>query len=914
MYLPRPAVRAAGSAASPRTNPLRSNNDRDRDDRSERRRSYDTNSPYDRSAPDSGSTSMDLQAYDDQEPKDSEYTRKLNQIIQQFFVKGALTIVGSRVTLPQAFTRTGDIRQNKWFNLVLDDSDGLAQATRLWKEADVEKERPPPLVIEIYLDLADLGHSQSLVIVDDDGKRWNVADTLNPSNASGVRPPKNMERATQVTLERWEIRLDGSPSDSVMRADQLATVYKRGIPTFRSLFTYGRTLPSFRYTRRIARQPASQPVLRPKYRISSGEFRTSRRDTLAVPFSPGDERVTEHYSFEPLQCSAGTLNCAVTYRTRCEFRVDDSESLLSSHFMGLDDHYFRPSLAGRQPEPVAVPSSVPNARRDYTEDVREQGQAYGSLSTFHRNGHALGSSPLSALRAVRDDHSNSSVDTPPQRIPPNHRSPGSRSSFRSEAAPINPRRPSVSFQPFKAGSLASSPSLNVPPSPGSSLGRTTTGFNPLAQARNRNSLTTLPQQALRTPNIPNETAIASSTSSSPKPAPINRYSSSFSHRRTRFSSTGSKGDDDQNSSGKQSASSSAQPDSEVINDGQGGSSGSVQPTDDDNLKDFIALLEQKKDLKSFNQDDDATRDATMRRTTAALSKFRGMKESHAVLSDSVSSSLLLHRSSSSSSRQLSSVPPMVHGTSVSTSSSPGKPISPHTPHTPAIPSRLSDNLTIDYNADYSEPRRSRSNRRRDMVETTREEDSSDTTSRGRGTNPVDIPTSPRAWPYVRRSSSVTQQQQQRALQDEPDLYGIRSASLPAEDRTELSMSELLRVTEGSGDVTVEDDRSPGPETASMQAYPFPESRSESREDSSRPSSVVDPVSSFRRNLTRGRRGSPTFSERGSRYSAGSRMSAHGGEEDELIFHLSELGSASRRSIEDGRGGGASGSSSERRRG
>jgi autophagy-related protein 13 len=34
--------------------------------------------------------------------------------LQQFFVKGALTIVGSRVTLPQAFTRNGDIRQNKW--------------------------------------------------------------------------------------------------------------------------------------------------------------------------------------------------------------------------------------------------------------------------------------------------------------------------------------------------------------------------------------------------------------------------------------------------------------------------------------------------------------------------------------------------------------------------------------------------------------------------------------------------------------------------------------------------------------------------------------------------------------------------------------------------------------------------------
>lgn len=90
MYPPRPSVRAAGSAASPRTNPLRSNNDRDRDDRSERRRSYDTNTPYDRSTPDSGSTSMDLQGYDDHEPKDWEYTRKLNQIIQVWAMHLAL--------------------------------------------------------------------------------------------------------------------------------------------------------------------------------------------------------------------------------------------------------------------------------------------------------------------------------------------------------------------------------------------------------------------------------------------------------------------------------------------------------------------------------------------------------------------------------------------------------------------------------------------------------------------------------------------------------------------------------------------------------------------------------------------------------------------------------------------------------
>jgi autophagy-related protein 13 len=451
----------------------------------------------------------------------------------------------------------------------------------------------------------------------------------------------------------------------------------------------------------------------------------------------------------------------------------------------------------------------------------------------------------------------------------------------------------------------------VPPSPSTSVGRTST-LNPLAQARNRNSLTTLPQQALRAPSIPNETAIASSASSSPKPAPINRYSSSFSHRRSRFSSdAGSRGDHDQNSSGRPSPSSSAQPGSDMVNEGQGGSSGSIPQTDDDNLKDFLRLLEQKKDLKSFSNDS-ASRDATMRRTNAALSKYQRMRDSNAALSESLSSSLLLHRSSSSSSRQLSSVPPMIRGTSVSTSSSPGQPISPHTPHTPAIPSRLSANSIVN----YGEARRSRSHSRRD-VEPTHEEDSSDSTTRDTGTNAIDIPTSPRSWAYARRSSSVSQQQQ-RALDEEPDLYGIRSASMPAEDRTELSISELLRVTEANI-APPEEDRSPEPETTNLRAFPFPSNRSsDSHSGTSRAGTPLTAVTSRRGITSRGGRGSPSFSEsqRGSRYSAGSRISA-APEEEELIFHLSELGSGgSRRSIEEGRGGGASGSGTpaERRRG
>ena len=157
---------------------------------------------------------------------------------------------------------------------------------------DLGQERPPPMVIETYLDLSELTRSQSLVIVDDQGKRWDVAEALNPSFTS-TRPSSRTGATTQVTLERWVISLEGSPTDSMMHPDSLSSVYKRGIPLFRSLYTFGRTLPAFRYSRRLARQPPNQPVVKLNYRIYNGQFKSPRRETLDILLLPNDDRVTE---------------------------------------------------------------------------------------------------------------------------------------------------------------------------------------------------------------------------------------------------------------------------------------------------------------------------------------------------------------------------------------------------------------------------------------------------------------------------------------------------------------------------------------------------------------------------------------------------------------------------------------------
>jgi autophagy-related protein 13 len=809
------------------------------------------------------------------------------------------------------------------FNVILDESDDLQQRLTEWKLMDAMAGQHPALYIEIYLDISGLGHKQSLVIHDDEGKRWDVAAALNA--AEPASRSSRAARPTQLVVERWKIYVgDKNSVHPSELSDPLPNVYKKAVVLFRSIYANLRLLPAFRYNKSMAKQPANHASLKLNYRVTNGEFSSAPLDTLTLPLFPSESPVTTQH-IGSTNSPVGPLCLSVEYRELCEFSVADSESLLSSQFMGLDDTY----LEQKARAPVPVPGSLPVNKLN-AQETPEVGQAYGSLSTFHQVGPPTGTSPISALRAARDMPSSPS-ETPPQKLPPNHRvAQGSKSSLRSNDTSSYQRRTSVSFQPFKAGSLSSSPAPGpaVPASPGSSLGRPSSSFgrnvipSSLNQPRNRTSLNALPQAALRAPSLPNETAIASSTSSSPKPAPITRYSSSFGHRRSKFSTGGgSKTEDDNLSSGKGSATSSLQRGSDTLNEGEGGSSGEVR-TDDENISDFLKLLESKKDLRSFNRSDHAARDATMRKTTAQLGKYQRMRDSHTALSESVTSSTMLHRSSSSSSRQLSSVPAMIHGTSISTASSPGKPISPHTPHTPAIPSRLSANSIIEYDTPHrSRSRAGRSAREQDPVNVEEQSEAED----GDGTTAIDIPTSPRPWnTYARRSSSVAQQNR-NLPEEEPDMFGVRAASLPTEEvdrardlhritSTNLTSSGLFAQTESLASATRDNQASNDVDSRDDLAHPQSESNMPAKRGtySSGPrgrGGFFSQASST--SLNTGSTGGTSSTERQSRYNFNSRA-ANLDDDEPLLFQMSEIGAGgSRRSLEEARGGSNTGSAGKR---
>ena len=794
------------------------------------------------------------------------------------------------------------------------------------------------MIVELYVDVQDLTNNQSLVIIDEQGKRWDVEEALNKSSSSSAGG--NSEPSpSEVVIERWVVQLGESPShvpqDSSINHPR---IYKNTVVLFRSLYSVSRLLPAWKMSKRPSKSSSAPKTPKIRYRITRGpqSEQDPENDHLTIPLFKTDEDVLGSFVFDPIDSPAGSLCLQVTYRNQCNFRIDDSEAYLSSRFIGMDDQYFEPSL-GRREDPkhqrnefavrpsTEVAGSLPHNRRDSITRP-DQGQAYGSMSTFHQLGPPTSSSPLSALRAARIAGSESPEDTISRRVPPNTRSAqGSRSSLRSADGGAGvARRPSVSFMPFKSPSLSASPSQAeqlMTSVPRGSLGKASP-LAVLAEARVPSTLG--PYGSVPARGSPNAAEVPS-TSSSPKPAPPQRYSSSFGHRKAKLSIGGSSRTEDDNSSGKASLNSSnAQPGSGVLAEGGGTSSGSIQ-TDDDNISDFLKLLDQKKDLKSFrHSNDQAATEASTRRTSAALNKFQRMRDSNDALYSSMSSSHLLHHSPSSSSR-----PPVVAGTSISPSSSPGKPVSPHTPHTPAVPSRLSANSTIEYphrvpsQGEDRRPRSAATNAARDVKN-----------NRDSSTGAIDIPNSPRPFhPSYRRSSSAAQQARNVPHDDDEMFpFAMRSVSLGVDDRPPVSLGALTG--EREGDVPDESDVAvPSVETresafgSRFDAEGIHRPQPSSFERREEASSLQTRATPYRPRIGRGSgRGTPpqasssSLAERGSVSGSsdhrGSRTSftrppSNFEDEEPLLFAMSDFGATqqSHRSLEENKGGERGGSDS-----
>jgi autophagy-related protein 13 len=526
------------------------------------------------------------------------------------------------------------------------------------------------MVIEIYIDSAQLAQNESLVIVDENGKRTEVAEALATSADSSPRPTKHGGKFCEVVLERWTVEL-GNPEGYTTTElnDPLPNVYKKGVTLFRSLYTFLRYMPAWRLHKRLGRHAGSHHALKLKFRIRQGRgLADHQKDTLYTPLCPSEQdadSIVDHYEFHPLVSPVGPLHVMVVFRRNCGFAVADQESLLSSRFLGLDDlgppymHGGR-SLPGErtaQPRDRYSATAAPT-RADLDRPPNLLG-AYGSLGTFHGSNNR--NSPVSELRHLQDEYEDGG-------------DMNRLNAIRAEEG-ASKRRSYIEQPAFKAGSLASSPRPS--PSPGTSAGRAESALSryaggaAAASSSKRSSLNTLPQQQLRTPPLPNETAVASSGSSSPKPAPV-RYSSSFAGRTRRFTSQSSKAAESNTSSGRGSSDSREKPDQPL--EGTAGDSSGTK-TDEDDIASFISDLEKSKDIKFHTP-------PSNRDNVVNLSKYSQLRDPNAQLADEMSSSSLIQASTTPPSRRLSNVP------GLSMSSSPSRALA----HAPHVRSRLSTSI------------------------------------------------------------------------------------------------------------------------------------------------------------------------------------------------------------------------------
>ncbi|KAK6354972.1 autophagy protein 13 [Orbilia brochopaga] len=842
----------------------------------------------------------------DQKAMESERGR-LNQLMTNFFLKLALVVVRSRMDVPPVFTRgTANRKINKWFNVELEETDIFKEDLRLWKYSDASENRPPTLIIETYLDAEDLTPNQTLVILDELEKRHNVETTLLAFRNWRRGNPLNSKK--EVVLERWRVNLSPPTGES---APELAVVYKKSIVLFRSLYSYARLLPSWKLQKKLAKGTKSS--LRLCCRVMNGDTTPiPHPDPLEIALIPRETNVTNSFQFGAVESPAGTFTVKVDYRRQCEFRVDDSEALLSSHFLNLDEHYFKPSLHHRTgSQPVNLVSREPGSLPSNAAVIAQRGDpslAYGSLTSFHQAGVAS-QSPISAIRNIHLSGGSSAGSPSEAASIPTRSAQGSKASLRSESGVQ--RRPSVSFmQPFKSPSLSASPSPadQYGPSPRTSLQRVPQA-GVAVPARQRPATGTMSPSSLKS-SIPAEGP--TSNPAVERPTSVGRYSSSFGNRRPRHSSGASKTEDDNNSSGRGSLASA--PGSGFV-ETSGNNSGLSE--EDRSLTDFMNMLDQKQPLKIF----DSFSESSGRRAVAALGKYQKMKDSNAALQDSMSSSLLLPTQSTSNPSSVGRTqpggPPALSGASVSTSSSPGKPISPHTP---AIPSRLVQNETIvhDQTNEPSSldemvaqiPPSTYTYRRRDTQPEGEATPSMQTTSTTATTSPMNIPSSPR-FVQIRRSNSVSHEASE---EDASGRFQSLRRVFGPEERHSTSLDSMDRpapfLLAGDSLTTNPSPAVPPPEsTARQQAVAATVSLSSVSPEQPRVASSSSdrlPTSSFGNRRPYRSSGGTTRATATAAVVGGRTPSENRGMfplDDELLFDFSDREIAQRRSLDRGRGSG-----------
>ncbi|KIK51133.1 hypothetical protein GYMLUDRAFT_65002 [Collybiopsis luxurians FD-317 M1] len=219
---------------------------------------------------------------------------------------------------------------DKWFNLETPHSDSWTREGQDPYRSISDSWSPPRLEIQVLL---------------------TVPDTL-PSNhrlvytASGTSRVPVDTKYKYIVLESWDLdfRIASSPSSSLSSDSQgpgggtaLPTVYKQGIPFFRSVYSLLRLLPAWKLSTQLKSRGDGNGGLGIRVRAKADPG-SGVDESAVLSFRSSFDLPTSSHTFAPIHHPLGALTVTCTYLSSPAFVIDGLESLPSSRFRSLDSN------------------------------------------------------------------------------------------------------------------------------------------------------------------------------------------------------------------------------------------------------------------------------------------------------------------------------------------------------------------------------------------------------------------------------------------------------------------------------------------------------------------------------------------------------------------------------------------------
>ncbi|KAJ2726044.1 autophagy protein 13 [Coemansia sp. Benny D115] len=309
---------------------------------------------------------------------------------------------------------SGGRKVNRWFNLDLEDIGEAKEEAKPWRHAVVASAQPPPMFIEVCLDVSRLSPADELQLADIYGRPWSVyLDRTRPTATTSASSPEEASRASCIVLEVW--RLDLDTMQRPVPAPDLPRVYKQAIVFFRSLFSFASLLPAASTASELA-QRRSGPKPLSVFLAFRSQVTPIQRDGVIELDSglTGTDKFLESYAFAPVATPMGSFSMSVQYRRECSFTVLSAMQQSSSlhhrlpaqdkgggYPLQVDDTYFTPTLGSRSGSSFSAPrhgfdtihsSRPPRSLRHQPQPQQQQQQQQTADASYsvgpHNNAHS----------------------------------------------------------------------------------------------------------------------------------------------------------------------------------------------------------------------------------------------------------------------------------------------------------------------------------------------------------------------------------------------------------------------------------------------------------------------------------------------------------------------------------------------